>query len=419
MPTNPSPTNATPSNPVVLPDLDLSLYAALKADIERRGVLVPVVVDSTTGEILDGRIRSEIAKEVGLRDLPTIFVGRLNAKDRADIRLGLNAYRRHLTRQQVQAILAGEIRATPHLSDRSIAGRVRCSPATVGAARRRAGVQVEHLDSKRIGKDGKSYPAAKPSVYTATKGQREATRRNLNALGEDAPPGPMSPRLVRKLAGRKERAELAARSVTLPTTFNLKNCDFRENGIRSGTIDLSYVDPPWGQGWKSHREDFARENYRILKPGGLVLAYFGQSTMVEWLDIFRSAGFTYRWTVACIDENSKGTCSFFGSFLACWRQVLLLQKGGPRFRTSHLLTDLFRTTDRDKTYHPWAQSLSEAVHLIRGLTANGASVADLTCCTGTSGVACAQIGSRKYYGVEIDASLTNLARARIADALKK
>ena len=96
-----------------------------------------------------------------------------------------------------------------------------------------------------------------------------------------------------------------------------------------------------------------------------------------------------------------------------------MQKGGPRFRTSHLLSDLFRATDRDKTYHPRAQSLSEAIHLIRGLTANGASVADLTCCTGTSGVACAQIGSRKYYGVEIDASPTNLARARIADALKK
>ena len=108
-------------------------------------------------------------------------------------------------------------------------------------------------------RDGKSYASHKPSVYTATRGQTEVIRRGLVRLGNDAPSGAMSTRKLRKLVGRKERNELMARSVSLPTEYQIKHCDFRNHGIPAGTVDLCYVDPPWGSEWKKNRVEYVRE----------------------------------------------------------------------------------------------------------------------------------------------------------------
>ena len=54
----------------VLPPLQVAAYAALRGDISRRGVLVPVEVDED-GEILDGHNRQAIADELGI-DCPRV-----------------------------------------------------------------------------------------------------------------------------------------------------------------------------------------------------------------------------------------------------------------------------------------------------------------------------------------------------------
>ena len=135
------------------------------------------------------------------------------------------------------------------------------------------------------------------------------------------------------------------------------------------------------------------------------------------MDAFRAGGFSYRWIVSCINEDAAGSSKIYG-MLGCWRPVVIFQKGG-RLRTHSMVSDVFKTKDRDKSYHIWQQSLSEAVHLIRGFSGNGATIADLSCCTGTSGVASARIGSRKYIGVEIDPDLCRLARSRIDRRIAK
>ena len=251
-------------------------------------------------------------------------------------------------------------------------------------------------------------------------GQRESIRRNLIALGDDSPDQDLTPRKLRRLVGRKERAAFLAGQVELPSKFTVKCCDFRENGIESGSVDFTYVDPDWGDPWKKNRLDFARENFRILRPGGVACYYFGHQQMLDFADLLRSVGFLYRWTVAMVNvEENVGSCSYFGSMLSMWRPVLIFQKGGPGLRTVKMLGDVFRTEDRDKSMHRWTQSVGEAVHLIAGLTRNGSTIADLNCCTGTSGVASAIVGSRTYHGVEIEEDLCRLARSRIAGALRK
>src|SRR5271157_4221370 len=71
-----------PSLPTISPDLRFRL----KEDISRRGILVPILI-SQDGECLDGRLRLEIAEELGLpaRAVPKIVVGRISAAERADL----------------------------------------------------------------------------------------------------------------------------------------------------------------------------------------------------------------------------------------------------------------------------------------------------------------------------------------------
>src|SRR5271166_5397472 len=107
-----------PPLPTISPDLRLRL----NEDISIRGILVPVLI-SQDGECLDGRVRLEIAEELGLpaRAIPTIVVGRISAAERADLRLVLNLYRRQLTQVQIRELIAWELRRHPQASDRAVA----------------------------------------------------------------------------------------------------------------------------------------------------------------------------------------------------------------------------------------------------------------------------------------------------------
>lgn len=125
----------------VMPPLSPEQYGALREDIARRGVLVPVVVDQH-GRILDGHHRRAIADSLGV-DCP-VEVREVADDDAArDVALTLNLARRHLTREQRREMVAAEVEARPDDSDRAIARRFGCSPSTVGSVR----AQASNLDS--------------------------------------------------------------------------------------------------------------------------------------------------------------------------------------------------------------------------------------------------------------------------------
>lgn len=79
--------------PVIeLPPLTADLFSRLREDIRMRGIQIPILVDHATGEIIDGKQRQQIAVELGIKNIPTIYVSRLDAMERADLRVALNLY---------------------------------------------------------------------------------------------------------------------------------------------------------------------------------------------------------------------------------------------------------------------------------------------------------------------------------------
>jgi hypothetical protein len=71
-------------------------FEALKSDIARRGVLVPVEYDAVTGEVLDGHNRLRACEELGITEFPKVSREFTSDDERRLHVIVLNTYRRQL-----------------------------------------------------------------------------------------------------------------------------------------------------------------------------------------------------------------------------------------------------------------------------------------------------------------------------------
>jgi Homeodomain-like domain/ParB-like nuclease domain len=85
-----------------LPPLSGEEYEALKADIAANGVRVPIDRDEE-GEIIDGFHRAQICEELGIECPANVRTG-LTETGKREFALSLNLARRHLSREQKQAL---------------------------------------------------------------------------------------------------------------------------------------------------------------------------------------------------------------------------------------------------------------------------------------------------------------------------
>lgn len=142
---------------------------ALRASIERFGVLVPVVTDQH-GTVLDGHHRKAIADQ--LRVKYRVDVITVAGDDEArEIARTLNSDRRQLTEDQRRDVAAA-LRGQGH-SLRAIAGALGVGKSTV--ERDLATVPSGTVPERVTGLDGKSRPARRPVIVTA-RHEREAAR---------------------------------------------------------------------------------------------------------------------------------------------------------------------------------------------------------------------------------------------------
>lgn len=140
----------------VMPPLTPEQYAALRADIKARGVVVPVEVDEA-GAILDGHNRAAIATELG-RVYPTVVRRGMNEAQKRQYALTLNLARRHLTPEQRRLVVVSLRRQG--LSARRVAALMGIDHKTVLSDE--AGGEYSPPEVV-TGSDGKSYPARKPA----------------------------------------------------------------------------------------------------------------------------------------------------------------------------------------------------------------------------------------------------------------
>jgi ParB-like chromosome segregation protein Spo0J len=141
----------------VTPPLSEDELAALRASIESRGVVVPVVVDQH-GRVLEGHHRKDIADDLEI-DYPTVVRHVDNNEEAMDIAIELNAARRHLTQSQMRGLIYDEIeRKQRQESNRALGERLGVSHPTVGLVRR----AMENGVPRQNIVDGYAKPAPRP-----------------------------------------------------------------------------------------------------------------------------------------------------------------------------------------------------------------------------------------------------------------
>lgn len=196
---------------------------ALRASIERFGVLVPVTVDQH-GAMLDGHHRARIA------DALSVPYDRLvrhceDDDERREIAHTLNADRRQLTDEQRRTVSA-QLRADGH-SLRAIAGALGVSKDTV--ARDLEIVSPETIPDRVVRQGGGSYPSRRPQVLARDDREQERAQAVLEVMSPVEGPAASLSLVEARQAVARQRSPEPAGAVPLP----------------AGRYSCIVMDPPW------------------------------------------------------------------------------------------------------------------------------------------------------------------------------
>jgi len=414
-----------------LPNLSDEEYGALKSDIAKRGVQVPIEFDEQ-GNVLDGHHRLKACQELGIKDYPSIIRIGMSEEEKFEHVLALNLDRRHLTREQRDELIL-TLRKRGY-STRQIAEMLGISDITVRRILSGATFvapdnpeQNEESNSPNgdfdlperiIGKDGKSYPARRPAIIA--KNQREA-KTAINILA-DMPPEllPDYPTDVKQTAQLNReikkndainfRKEIAAKTADIPCE-NITNMRFQDAVIEPGSIDLILTDPPYGIEYKQSWIDLADFAERILKPSGFLISYFGQINLPLYMSILNEK-LNYYWTIALIHSGNKQLINARDVFCG-WKPILIYQKP-PFAKIPERIEDIIIGSGREKEMHDWQQGLSEIEPLISAFTIEGEVILDPFAGSGTTIIAALQ-NNRKAMGFECEYDTYLIAKLRIEE----
>lgn len=381
----------------LLPPLRPEQMEALREDIRRRGVLVPVEVDADTGQILDGHHRLAIARELGIE--PPVVRRRFDSEEeRIEHVLKLNLLRRHMdpiTRAETILKLA-EVRGV-QLGTSGGRPRKGENPATVSEFSEEVAEELGF--SKRqvyrdlqLLRELEAHPDLKEEVRS---GDKEAKR----AL-----------RVARERAAAERRK---AEAESIASVWSSGDVELRLGDMRTalddlaGTVDAIVTDPPYGKDHLELYDVLSEVSARLLRPGGVVAVMVGQSHLPEYLARL-GKHLTYRWTCAYIMPGPAARV--FGRKVGTkWKPVLLF--GGETFLTQ----DVFDSHTADKEHHAWGQSESGIQEIVQRLTEPGQLVVDPFLGGGTTAVVCHRLG-RRFVGCDIDPEAVAAARRRLDES---
>ncbi|MHB1507975.1 MAG: DNA methyltransferase [Acidimicrobiales bacterium] len=404
----------------LLPELSPAEFASLKADIAIRGVVVPVVVDADSGEIIDGHHRLRAWSELraaGARVGPCPRDVRRFASDseRIEAAVSLNLARRHLSRAQ-RAELARRLRSEGW-SLRHIGQAAGVHHDTV---RDDLGAVGFRHPASVTGLDGKAYPTSRTSIIVTSERDQARAVEALRDLGDDAPAKLLGLNRAEervRVAGLARRREAAANGPPEHegAGFELRTGDFREalSDIADGSIDAIVTDPPYDDEHVPLYEDLGRFAARVLKPGRLAAVYAGHMRLDDQINLLAAGGLSYVWHGANVLNGRSvriRTHMIFGHH----RSVLLFSAG--QYRPRRWIHDLAVAEGRggagERPLHPWQQALEPVRHWVHMVSEPGELICEPFLGSGTTAIA-ALLEGRRVIGCDLDPGAVKTTAERL------
>ena len=231
------------------------------------------------------------------------------------------------------------------------------------------------------------------------------------------------------------------------------DCLERMKEIESGSVDMVLTDPPYGTTackWDTviPLEPMWEQLKRIIKPNGAIVMTASQP-FTTTLIASNIKMFKHEW----IWEKNRGSnfgntkrepmkehesCIVFANKRWTYNRIMQERKGGGKSLVGkmvpHHCSEKFISTGDFKGYkkklekmrvpssvqkfncqvglHPTQKPVALMEYLIKTYTNEGETVLDFTMGSGTTGVACANLG-RDFIGIELDEGYFEIARERI------
>ena len=398
----------------IMPALAEEEYQALKRDIRVRGVLVALEFDAE-GNLLDGHHRMRAVRELREEGVKVDYTSVIRAglteyEKRTHVR-AINLRRRHLTQAQRRELIAGQLKDTPGVSNRQIADRLGVSDKTVAASRHRLEsiAEIPRCASRQC-RDGRKYP----SVVAHTEKEAQRALVALKGLDDGVLPGHPIPvkiaERIRREADSAARARNAAHEPSGIGDADIRLGDFRSSlaDIEDGSVGLIVTDLPYHKEALALWSDLAVLARRILRPGGLLLAYSGQSYLPDVLRAL-TEHLDYVWMIAQTNHARK-THNYHLRVYANWKPIILCAK--PPFVPHDWFNDVLIGGGPEKGQHAWQQREDESRRIIEIFSRPGDLIVDPFCGSGTVAAA-SLILNRRFQGCDIDPVAVGTARERV------
>lgn len=372
-------------------------FQALKADIAKRGVMVPVERDEF-GNLLDGHHRARACRELGLPEPPSIIRVGLDEGGKVEHVLKLNLLRRHLgpvswadgfrRLAEVRGVELGKRGPKP-------AG---ANSATVAELAQEVGVPVRTANHRlQTAEELAPHPDLAEKVDA---GRMEIKRAQ---------------RVIRERAA-EERRRQPLEQTTSRNGVETRLGDFRKilADLEPGSVDAIITDPPYPVKFWHLYQPLGELARRVLRVDGVLAVMTG--TRLEMLDAVDQALGAY------MRRRHRGVYLTPGPR---WRDNLervaigykpVLIYAHPDAKPDQLAwinDDVFASMGDDKNHHHWGQSESGFASIIDRLTTAGQLVLDPFLGGGTTAVVCRDLG-RRFVGCDVDPAAVATARDRLA-----
>lgn len=386
--------------PEMLPDE----FASLKADIEERGLLVPIEIYK--GDLLDGRHRYRACEELEIE--PKTVEVDLGGMSPVEYVWSVNGVRRHLTPGQRAAVA---VQLLPELKREA-------EKRKLANLKRGQEKPVKQQIAERDKGQARDHAASLVGVNRQYVSDAEKLSNEAPDLFAKVRSGEMTPSKAKQEFKKtvKEKEDLAA-AETAVRSFKTTE----DNGVFFGdsfqlassipdaSCALIFTDPPYDRDSLPMFDQLGELADRILVSGGSLITYCGSSFVPQVMESL-GAHLHYLWPLCCLHTGQAGQMKFTG-IKNKWKPMLWFVKGTGRRDPNTWVDDLV-VSQQEKESHPWQQSAIEAQYYIERLTRKGELVVDPFCGSGTSAVAAKQL-NRQWWTADVDARHVETARNRL------
>jgi 16S rRNA G966 N2-methylase RsmD len=198
-----------------------------------------------------------------------------------------------------------------------------------------------------------------------------------------------------------QNLRLQASKIKLPEDIEKRLIcgDFRQQEIPANSIDIIFTDPPYGGEYLYLYKDLGEFGIENLPEGGSLFAITGDYKYRQKLNLLAEFGLEmHGWF--CIKHTGHSKI-FHNNIRADCKPMVWFVKGDKPNMAAKVISNYIESSPPDKSLFNWAQSTTEAEHIISRITVENQIVCDPMMGVGTFGIAALNLG-RQFIGIEIE-----------------